>query len=629
MNKKILNAVLVISILIVLVICIGADENSTFSNDSQTEVSQQETNNSSLDSPLGNTDIPPEILTDSGEDIYLPLVDDSNLTNDSIIQIASEENLAEENKNISLITVNPPENFSNFTNESNTDNKLDDSNYGSSDNKEENISNSNIQDLINTIGNNSGNDSNYSNQNNNQDNYKSNDICFGYNSLGKKVIEIKSCEEGDIEVIDPVQELEKNEFEKEVIISSQEPLDKPLRVYSYLTTEAEKENIQIYWVNEDNLEITNLDEFSVDYYDMDDNGLIDEISWVVPHLSEQRFNVVINMNKTNESIGEIVLTINNPPSGEVSNPINFDINVNYSGNFSCNFEIGNQTFAEGISSNQNYSLQLPNGNYNWGVACYDTSNTSIFDADSGDFSINEGFSIDLTGGDLSLTGERIYFLDLVKKDLKSNGTANIHSEKPSNVRIELKRDGSSIYNQNLTLNNSNYSLPLNKTFLSQAGTYNLTAYFDKPSAANVTSTLFYVASANLSFNPVQIQEGQSVTVTASINSPVEKITIISIYYGDGDVNVSQVNSAGNKIISFNHKYNTHGGYTVNLIGYIGIITFTIQKNGITVTDVPSSTEHDTDAPKITLIDPDDDEELDDQIINFSYKATDDVKIQNC
>ncbi|HOF44445.1 MAG TPA: hypothetical protein PKW70_03565, partial [Candidatus Pacearchaeota archaeon] len=178
--------------------------------------------------------------------------------------------------------------------------------------------------------------------------------CWGYDALGKKVIKIEDCEEGDIEKIKPLEELEISEFEKEVIVSSKEEFNKPIRVYGVLTKEANKEEIKIFWKNENNLEITQSESFSVEYYDENENGLIDKVSWIVPHLSEQKFKIIVEIENPKESAEELLLNVTGP-SGQTRNPINFNIEVNYSGNFSCNLKIGNEE-ALAFSSNKNYSL---------------------------------------------------------------------------------------------------------------------------------------------------------------------------------------------------------------------------------------------------------------------------------
>ena len=448
------------------------------------------------------------------------------------------------------------------------------------------------------------------------------DVVYLYNSLGKKVVEMK---EGDKEETEGIswQENEINELEKEVILSSLDYFDSPLVVYSYLTTEAKEENIKIYWESGESRDITNLEEFSVGYYDENGNGLIDKVSWIVPHLSEQVFNIVIEIEKISQSEEQLFLNVSAPPE-QTTNPLIFNFDVNYSGNFSCQLIVGGNEYNN-LSSSQDYSLNLPNGVYNWEAYCFDVLNNT-WDSKFGNFTINEGFSVNLIGGNVSLAGGRLYFFDGVKNDLKYNGLVNIHSEKPSNIKIELKRDNFVYYTKEISENITDYSLNLDKNILNQSGMYNLTVYFNSPSAKNSTSLIFSVASANLSFNTTQIQEGQTVNIGASVISPLEIISYIILDYGNGTLSYQ---TTPTNLFSKNYfgRYTWDGQFTVKMNLIVGGNSFEIQKNGITVTDVPSGI--DDDAPSISLLNPDDEEIIKGSIVNFSYKASDNIKIQNC
>jgi hypothetical protein len=614
MNKKILKIIFGMCLIIMLLFYIGAEENS---NNSRENYSIQEENASIQNNPQINLDSTEINQTISQLDITQTLPSNETevqmkLTQDTNQNIS--ENKTEIKENITTINNILPQESSGS----------ESSSSGRNSGKETYYVNSIDLDLNKTT---PDNNVSYLGNTNNIEQEKKENICFLYDSLGKKVVEIKDCEEEDISSIE-VQRLEKNEFEKEVIISSQDHLNKSVILYTSLTTETKEENIQIYWKNNENLDITNLEEFSVEYYDENENGLIDKISWIVPHLSEQRFEIRIGFEKANESSENIVLIVNNPPSGEVSNPINLNVTVNYSKGVNCTLNINGIEYNS--SDNFNYNLDLSNGDYNWLVNCSDVQNASIWNATLGNFSINESFSVSLTGGNLSSTGGRLYFLDLVENKIKYAGIINIHSENPSKIKIELKKNNIVHYTQDISGNITDYFLPLNKTILNQSGIYNLTVYFDKPSAKNITSILFSVASANLTFNTTNIQEGQSVKITANIISSLEKITHVLWDYGDGTLPPSpdiEDTMEYNNILT--KKYSQNGQYIIKLTAFVNGIDFTIQKNGINVTDNPSSTQVDTEDPKITLINPEDNEEIYDQIVNFSYKASDNIKIQNC
>ncbi|MCX6750754.1 MAG: hypothetical protein NTZ83_04810, partial [Candidatus Pacearchaeota archaeon] len=615
MNKKILNTILGISMLVLLIVSIGADGNLTDSNNSNSE---ENSPNDTLELPL---DSQTNLENNLSENIYYESLDSLNENNISNLSTNVDNPLI--NDSLPLVTDIDEEEENNPETapvESPLPQERPDSGSGSSnsgDNSEQDVYYIDSTDL------------NFNNitQNNTQESSdnintspKENTEYTSLQIQGKREIDIGSYNGTDI----TKREVGKNEFEKEVIVSSEEHFEGYLRVYTSLTQESEKENIKIYWENEGNLEITSNNEFSVEYYDEDENGLIDRVSWIVPHLSEQIFRVIIEFGKANESEGEILLNVTGPPL-QTRNPVRFNVNVSYNGTVNCLLNINGNDITPLFNESKEYEFNLANGNYNWSIACFDTSN-GYYNATFGNFSVNEGFSVNLTGGDLSSTGARMYFLDIVKNDLKSNGTINIHSENPSNIKIELKKDNITHYTQNIPGNITDYLLALNKNILNQSGIYNLTVYFDKPSAKNVTSILFYVASANLTFNTTQIQEGQSVKITVNINSPVQIISYVLLDYGNGTVNYQSLSTnLFNK--DFLGKYTLDGQYTVKLNTVVGGISFEIQKNGIVVTDVPSG--KDDDSPSITLLEPEDKEIIYETGVNFSYKASDNVKIQNC
>ncbi|MBU0757143.1 MAG: hypothetical protein KKF44_03705, partial [Nanoarchaeota archaeon] len=80
-----------------------------------------------------------------------------------------------------------------------------------------------------------------------------------------------------------------NEYKKNVTVSS------PLHYENVLTytdiAESKKEAIRVYWVKDTGKELFN----DVNYIDADGNGLIDKLEWIIPHLSNQTFEISINV----------------------------------------------------------------------------------------------------------------------------------------------------------------------------------------------------------------------------------------------------------------------------------------------------------------------------------------------
>ena len=314
MNKGLFNSVLVFSLMIILVFFITAQENSTSENQS-----------SLISESLGEgqQNLLNSSLNDSGYFEINSLVEEENITSTSQNSenfsgtISNQEKKEEDLLPLLNNTINESDNNSNL--------KLNDSS-------------TNIENYVTK---NSGGQGNAEYIELTQENFEEG-VSFEdslvedsspsfedvtYTSLqvqGKKEIDI-----GDYEGMKITkEELEKSEVEKEVILSSEEHYEGYLRVYTSLTQESETNEIKIFWKNKEDLEITNLPEFEVEYYDENENGLIDRVSWRVPHLSEQIFRVVVEINYFNESQENLLLDVFGP-SGTVRNPILFNISVNY------------------------------------------------------------------------------------------------------------------------------------------------------------------------------------------------------------------------------------------------------------------------------------------------------------
>ena len=621
MNKNILRIIFGMCLLIMLLLYIGAEENFT---NTTSGIANQEGDTLSQTNTTTILNFSTNSEENSSGNIFYASLDSINGENSS--------NSSEEINNQSLIIENNSPNNINISPEisaNDNQNTSDNSEIVSTENSPQESSNSESSsasvsgytDLSNIMQNNSQNElENISSPQKEQTNYT-------YYLQGKKEIDVSDYNGSGI----TKKEFEKSEYEKEVTVSSEEHFEGYLRVYASLTTQAKKEDIKIYWKNNENLEITGNNNYSVEYYDEDNDGLIDRVSWIVPHLSEQIFDIKIELEQANLSTDLLLLNVNSPPNGIVNNPIPFNISVNYTGGaVNCSLEINqsnNRMFFEYfmVENKTIENINLQNGNYSWVVECWDSTNLSINNSTFGNFAVNESFSVSLAGGNLSSTGEKLYFLDLVKNDLKYNGTINIHSQNPSKIKIELRKDNIITYTQDIPGNITNYALPLNKIILNQSGIYNLTVYFDKPSAKNVTSVIFSVASANITFNTSQIQEGQSINIGTSVNSGAESLSYLILDYGNGTINSLPTSILTNPFsYNFLGKYFQDGQYTVKLQAYIGGIAFDIQRNGITVINGIDDT-----APTINLESPDDGERIYDSAVNFSYRASDDIKIQNC
>ena len=204
-------------------------------------------------------------------------------------------------------------------------------------------------------------------------------------SEGKKEIEGKIPESFNSEIKKTEKEIDKNK--KEVIIKSSEHLESPLTVYTNIKETKNKEEIEVYWVNKKTpVKIEQ-------YLDTNDNGLIDRIAWIVPHLSEQIFEVIISETLHEESNTlEIVFAEVTENLGK----LNLELEINYSFleditcTFSIKYENGSTITAqinEGPSIANNFNLE--NGNYEWEIYCEDDIDPLIKDSFTGEITIDK------------------------------------------------------------------------------------------------------------------------------------------------------------------------------------------------------------------------------------------------
>ena len=102
-----------------------------------------------------------------------------------------------------------------------------------------------------------------------------------------------------------ISEQDKSELEKEVVVSSEEGLDyENVLSYTNLPKEVSDKNlIKIYWKEEDIY-------LDFEAKDIDGNGLLDYVEWIIPHLSEQTFEIIVitkaeHLNSDREFISDI------------------------------------------------------------------------------------------------------------------------------------------------------------------------------------------------------------------------------------------------------------------------------------------------------------------------------------
>ncbi|GEM_PF-1195202 len=356
-------------------------------------------------------------------------------------------------------------------------------------------------------------------------NLKRKEITHVFYKGNQKEFETKAEEGMEINIQKTEIEFEESDsWKKDVKVYSEDHFNNPLTVYTDIT-ESREENIRVYWKEEGRY-------LDFEAYDENGNGLVERISWVVPHLSEQNFEIIIELNSINDStLNEIIIETADYPKGNLtSSPIFFSFNVSHSNvsSLACNFTL-NSSSGEVISdatnlNKLNYSFNLSNGEYNWRLECYDESNLSVKNSSSGGFSI----SVD------------------------------------------------------------------------------------------------YSPSMNFSASNNSIKEGDSVTFYINISTKTNSNIFWILDFGDKDDTPLQLDfGVVNKAVS--HTYSLPGIYIANLTAYIDDIQFE-KTLAIDVNAVPYV---DSDPPSVDLISPEDGEVIRSKNAIFTYKASDNIGLDNC
>ncbi|MFH1801994.1 MAG: hypothetical protein ABH864_00920 [archaeon] len=214
--------------------------------------------------------------------------------------------------------------------------------------------------------------------------------------LERKEIMKITYSEDESDVVDKIERVERVVEEsdegvrkKAVVSSGEDHFEGDIVYSSYLNVEVEdKDQITVNW--KDNGEV------DFDYFDENDNGLIDRISWTIPHLSEQEFEIIINFyfEDNNETVGEIEVEEYIVPGNVTVSPVEFHFNVYYSdvSLVLCNLSLSD---SEGVflseefrdTNGSSHLFDLVNGDYSWDLLCLDETNDSIQSQLTGDFEV--------------------------------------------------------------------------------------------------------------------------------------------------------------------------------------------------------------------------------------------------
>ena len=105
-------------------------------------------------------------------------------------------------------------------------------------------------------------------------------------------LEIRADEAANYEIVYSTPEPEMSEkvlsenSKKIIIVGAEDVHYTDILAFNYLEKEALEENVKLYHLTEDGRE-----EVELDKYDLNENGLIDYLEWIVPHLSNQTYEL--------------------------------------------------------------------------------------------------------------------------------------------------------------------------------------------------------------------------------------------------------------------------------------------------------------------------------------------------
>lgn len=399
-------------------------------------------------------------------------------------------------------------------------------------------------------------------------------------------LEFEIMEGDDIEILK--KEIGRGTGRKDVVISSAEHFDDEVLVYSNLPGPAREEDIVVTWENEGE-EVLDLE-----YFDLDSDGLIDRVSWVVPHLSTQRYSIEIVVGDGGE--GEDLNIVIGGPSGVVSNPVVFDFEIYYvnSSDVECLLSIdgvGGPSFGiEGF----NGEMDFENGTHSWDIYCWDINDESMSFSDSGNFIVRDLFRLEVGG----------FFL-------KNEGVSGRVETSGEEVELKLFRSGSELWFESFGESDDfNIAGPQ----FASSGDYLLVAVSNFYGDPVEVVKEFKVGNIALNFD-ADADAGEDVDFNINIDS--DFLIRYDLYVGSSKV----VTSLDTQTITADFSEGSYEVWLKNINGGdFDDISFGIL-------DVASS--EDTTDPDVRLIFPDWEDEVDSNDIEFEYKVDEDGGIKNC
>jgi len=414
---------------------------------------------------------------------------------------------------------------------------------------------------------------------------------------GRVEIEFEAFEDEVVEI--KKKELLRGELEKVVLISSDAHFDDELRVYSDLPVPAFEENIVVIWKNEDEVVA------GVEFYDEDGDGLVERISWVVPHLSTQEYSIVIVWDgEENSSYSDILLNVVSPENDSmISNPVNFNISVGYSNlsNVDCilSFDggVGNLLI---VNQNENVSEELSSGSHTWIIECWDHQNLTIRNLTSGNFEVF----------DFSIVGvNSFYFND-------SNVSGNV-----------LYQDSFGLTLNGNTVSSGDGSFEFSGSDISTPGIYELNATTgDYGELVSVVES-FVVGAGSIRFEDTSVELDDDVVIKLDIDSQGLSGNY-RVYVDGSEIRNGLIEAGGVNIDIGDFVPGAIGNYSLGVLGQINGSSYNfVGSNVLTVSAVGEN--GDSDSPEVDLNYPAWDDVINSSTIEFRYDVEDDVDVANC
>ncbi|MCD4771345.1 hypothetical protein K8R30_02910 [archaeon] len=414
---------------------------------------------------------------------------------------------------------------------------------------------------------------------------------------GQIEIEFEAFEDEVVEI--EKKELLRGEFEKVVLISSDEHFDDELRVYSDLPVPALEENIVVTWENEG--EVVE----DVECYDGDGDGLVERISWIVPHLSTQEYRIeIVWGGEENASYSDILLNVISPENDSmISNPVNFNISVDYSNlsNVDCilSFDggVGNLLI---VNQNENASEELSSGSHTWIIECWDHQNITIRNLTSGNFEVFD-FSID---------GVNSFYFN--------------HSSVFGNVRYQ---DSFGLVLNDNVVSSSDGSFEFSGSDISVPGSYVLNATTDDYEDLVSVVEDFVVGAGNVKFEDVSVELGDDVVIKLDIDSQGLSGDY-RVYVDGGEIRNGLIGASGVSASIGDFVPSAVGSYSLSVVGQIDGNSYNfVGSNVLVVSEVGQG--GDDSSPEVDLNFPAWDDVINNSMIEFWYDVEDDVNVANC